>query len=120
LTPQVRVPRCTKTDDLVRCWKETLNRFKVLGLVSDLLVRDHLGILQLQSECYPLGTGSAYGGVSEKSITRQQAGLVRRAKTCRRNPADLAGASGGKFVVSMAGKAYDARVRGPNRKFRLI
>ena len=24
------------------------------------------------------------------------------------------------FVVSRAGKAYDARVRGPNRKFRLI
>ena len=58
--------------------------------------------------------------MSEKSITRQQAGLVRRAKTSRRNPADLAGAcSGGKFVVSRAGEAYDARARGPNRKFRL-
>src|SRR6266849_4488963 len=28
--------------------------------------------------------------------------------------------SGGKFVVSGAGEAYDARVRGPNRKSRLI
>jgi len=38
--------------------------------------------------------------------TRQQAELVRRAKTGRRNPADLAGAcSGGKFVVSRAGEA---------------
>jgi len=26
--------------------------------------------------------------------------------------------SGGKFVVSRAGEAYDVRVRGPNRKFR--
>ena len=58
--------------------------------------------------------------MSEKSITRQQAGRVRRAKTSRRNPADLAGAcSGGKFVVSRAGEAYDARARGPNRKFRV-
>ena len=33
---------------------------------------------------------------------------------------DLAGiCSGGKFVVSSAGEAYDARDRGPNRKFRL-
>ena len=39
--------------------------------------------------------------MSEKSITRQQAGLIRRAKTSRRNPAGLAGAcSGGKFVSS--------------------
>jgi hypothetical protein len=37
-----------------------------------------------------------------------------------RYPADLAGAcSRGKFVVLMAGEAYDARVRGPNRKFGL-
>ena len=58
--------------------------------------------------------------MSEKSVTQQQAGLVRRAKTSRRHPADLAGAcSGGKFVVSMAGEAYDARDKGPNRKFRL-
>ncbi len=35
-------------------------------------------------------------------------------------PRDLARArSGGKFVVSRAGEAYDARDRGPNRKFRL-
>ena len=34
---------------------------------------------------------------------------------------DLAGAcSGGKFVVSRAGEAYDARARGPNRKFLFI
>jgi hypothetical protein len=33
--------------------------------------------------------------VSEKSITRQQLGLVGRAKTSRRNPADLAGACSG-------------------------
>ena len=57
--------------------------------------------------------------MSEKSITRQQVGLVRRAKTSRRHPTDLAGAcSGGKFVVSGAGEAYDARARGPDRKFR--
>jgi hypothetical protein len=37
-----------------------------------------------------------------------------------RNPADLAGTcSGKKFIVSMAGEAYDVRVRVPNRKFRL-
>jgi hypothetical protein len=58
--------------------------------------------------------------VSEKSMTQQQAGLVRRAKMSRRNPADLAGVcSGGKFVVLRAGRAYDAPVRGPTRKFRL-
>jgi hypothetical protein len=58
--------------------------------------------------------------VSEKSIPRHQAGLVRGAKTGRRSSADLAGAcSGGKFVVSRAGGAYDARDRGPNRKFWL-
>lgn len=56
--------------------------------------------------------------MSEKSILRQQAGLVRGAKTSCRNTADLAGAcSGGKFVVSRAGGAYDAQDRGPNRKF---
>ncbi len=56
--------------------------------------------------------------MSEKSITRQQAGPVRRAKTSRRSSADPAGAcSGGEFVVSRAGGAYDARDRGPNRKF---
>jgi hypothetical protein len=43
--------------------------------------------------------------VSEKSITWQQARLVRRARTSRRNPADCAGAcSGGKFIVSRAGE----------------
>src|ERR1019366_530775 len=40
-------------------------------------------------------------------------------KTSLRNSADLAGTcSGGKFVVSRKGEAYDARVRGPNRRFR--
>jgi len=35
-------------------------------------------------------------------------------------PRDSAGAcSGGKLVVSRAGEAYDARVRGPNREFGL-
>jgi hypothetical protein len=59
--------------------------------------------------------------VSEKSIPQQQAGLGRRAKTSRRNPADLAGAcSGGKFVVSRAGEAYDAQAGNPNRRFRII
>ncbi len=58
--------------------------------------------------------------MSEKSITRQQERPVRRAKTSRRKPADLAGTcSGGKLVVSSAGEAYDARDRGPNRKYRL-
>jgi tetratricopeptide (TPR) repeat protein len=58
--------------------------------------------------------------VSEKSITRQRAGLVRRAKTSCRYPADLAGAcSGGKFVVARAGEADDAQPGNPNRKFRL-
>ena len=46
-------------------------------------------------------------------------GLVKRAKTSRRNPADLAGAcSGGKFVVSNAGGKHTMRTRGPNRKSR--
>ena len=35
-------------------------------------------------------------------------------------PRDLAGAcSGGNFVVSRTGEAYDVRAKGPNRKFRL-
>ena len=52
--------------------------------------------------------------MSEKSITRQQAGLARRAKTSRLNLADLPGiCSGGKFVVSRAGQVYDVRVRDP-------
>jgi len=55
--------------------------------------------------------------VSEKSVASQQAGLVRRAKMSRRDPADLAGACfGNKFVVSVAGEAYDVRVGGPNWK----
>ena len=59
------------------------------------------------------------GKVSEKSILRQQARLVRRAKTSRRDFADLGGAcAGGKFVVWGAAEAYDARAKGPNRKFR--
>jgi len=50
------------------------------------------------------GRGRRVGAVSERSITRQQAGLVRRAKTSRRNPAGLAGAcSDGKFVVESTG-----------------
>jgi len=53
------------------------------------------------------------------SLERQQLGLVGRAKTRRRNPADLTGAcSGCKFVVSRAGEAYDVRARCPNRKSR--
>ena len=57
------------------------------------------------------------GAVSEKSITRQQAGLVKRAKRAAGTPLISLGAcSGGKFVVSRAGEAYDARVRGRNRK----
>ena len=59
--------------------------------------------------------------MSEKSFEWRQAGLVKRAKTSRRNPADLAGAcSGGKFVVSRAGEAYDAQARGLNRRFRVM
>jgi hypothetical protein len=58
--------------------------------------------------------------VSEKSITRWQAGLVRQEKTSRRNVAGLAGTcSGGKFVVSRGGEAFGGQARGPNRKFRL-
>ena len=58
--------------------------------------------------------------MSEKSITRQQAGRFRRAKNEPLEARDLAGAcSGGKFAESRAGEAYDARARGPNRKFRL-
>jgi hypothetical protein len=65
------------------------------------------------------GRVSRVGAVSEKSIMRRQAGLVRQAKTSLRTPADLAGAcSRGKFVVCKAGEAYDVRARGPNRKFR--
>jgi hypothetical protein len=57
--------------------------------------------------------------VSENRLAGQQAGLVRRAETGCRNNVDLAGArSGGKFVASRAGEAYDARDRGPNWKFR--
>lgn len=45
--------------------------------------------------------------------------LLRRARTGRRNLAELAGAcSAERFVMSMAGGAYDARGTGPNRKFR--
>jgi hypothetical protein len=57
--------------------------------------------------------------VSEKSITRQQAGLVRRARTSLRDSADVAGAcSTEKFVVERAGEEYDAREIEPNRKSR--
>ena len=58
--------------------------------------------------------------MSEELISRQQVRLLRWAKTSRRNPPRLAGACcGDKFVVSRVGGAYDARGRGPNRKFRL-
>jgi hypothetical protein len=60
------------------------------------------------------------GAASEKSVT-QQAGLIRRTKASRQDPADLAGVcSGRKFVVSRAGEAYDVRASRPDRKFRLI
>jgi hypothetical protein len=65
------------------------------------------------------GAEGRVGAVSEKSVT-QQAGLIRRTKTSRQDPADLVGVrSGGKFVVSRAGEAYDVRASGPDRKFRL-
>jgi len=58
--------------------------------------------------------------VSEKSITRQQAGLVRRARTSLRDSADVAGAcSTEKFVVERAGEECDAREIEPNRKSRV-
>lgn len=57
--------------------------------------------------------------MSEKSIPRQQAALVTRAKNEPSEPRDLAGArSGGKFVVCSAWEAYDAHVRDPNRRLR--
>lgn len=59
--------------------------------------------------------------MSEKSFAWRQAGLVRRHKPTVGTPLISLGAcSGGKFVVSRAGEAYDARVRGPNRKFLFI
>lgn len=58
--------------------------------------------------------------VSEKSTTRQQAGLVRPARSSRRDSADVAGAcSAAKFVVEEAGEEYDAREIEPNRKSRI-
>ena len=58
--------------------------------------------------------------MSEESITRQQSGLVRRAKTGRRNAAGLAGGySGGTFVVARAAEAHDTQTRGLNREFGL-
>src|SRR5208337_1775164 len=55
-----------------------------------------------------------------RSITWQRAGLVKRAKTSRRNPADLAGTClVAEFVVFREGRAYDAHARGLDRKFRL-
>ena len=58
------------------------------------------------------------GPVSEKSFAWRQARLVRRPKRAVGTPLISLGAcSGGKFVVSRAGEAYDARVRSPNRKF---
>jgi hypothetical protein len=47
-------------------------------------------------------------------------GTRQTAKMSCRSPADLAGTcSGGKLVVSRTGDAYDARVRGRNRKLRV-
>ena len=47
-------------------------------------------------------------------------GAIWTGRTSRRNPADLAGAcSGGEFVESRAGEAYDAQARSLNRKFRI-
>jgi hypothetical protein len=58
--------------------------------------------------------------VSEKSITRQQAGLVRRARSSRRDSANVAGAcSAAQFVVEGAGEEYDAPEIEPNRKSRI-
>ena len=58
--------------------------------------------------------------MSEKSITRQQPGRVRRAKNDPSAPSSLDGAcSGDKFAVSKAGQVYDAPESEPNRKFRL-
>ncbi len=58
--------------------------------------------------------------MSEKSITRQQLGCVRRAKNEPSVPSSLDGAcSGDKFVVSKAGQMYDAPESEPNRKSRL-
>ena len=55
--------------------------------------------------------------MSEKSSAWRQAGIVRRPKRAVGTPLISLGAcSGGKFVVSRAGEAYDARNRGPNRK----
>jgi hypothetical protein len=59
--------------------------------------------------------------VSQKSITRQQLGRVRRAKDEPSAPSSLDGAcSGDKFVVSKAGQMYDASESEPNRKSRFI
>ncbi len=58
--------------------------------------------------------------MSEKSFAWRQAELVRRHKRAVGTPLISLGAcSGGKFVASRAGEAYDARVSGPNRKFWL-
>jgi hypothetical protein len=58
--------------------------------------------------------------VSEKSITRQQRGRVRRAKNDASAPSSLDGAcSGDKFEVSKAGQVYDAPESELNRKFQV-
>ena len=57
--------------------------------------------------------------MSEKSIPRRKWGSSDGQKRAVET-ADFAGVcSGGKFVVFGAGEAYDARARGPNRKFRV-
>jgi hypothetical protein len=58
--------------------------------------------------------------VSENSIPRQQAGFVRRHGRAVGTPLiSLRACSGGKFVLSRSGEAYDAKAGGPNRKFLL-
>ncbi len=59
--------------------------------------------------------------MSEKSIPRPREALVRRAKNEPLGPRSLVwGCSGDKLFVSGVGGAYDARDRGPNRKFGLV
>ena len=60
------------------------------------------------------------GALSIRHERYATSGTHQTTKTSRRNPADLAGAcSGGRFIVSSAGEAYDAQARGLNRKFQV-
>ena len=69
-----------------------------------------------------LGDSVASPVGSEQCMRNRLRGRKRSSSGGKNEPlgtCDLAGAcSGGKFVVSRAGEAYDARARGPNRKFR--